>query len=41
MGSKTGKIAQEYFNKDIDQGLKLCHYCTQVKALKLSWIKRL
>ncbi len=39
---KTAKIAQNTLVKNIDQGgLKLCHYPTIVKALKLSWIKRL
>ena len=39
---KTAKIAQNTLIKNIDQGgLKLCHYPTKVKALKLFWIKRL
>ncbi len=39
---KTAKIAQNTLIKNIDQGgVKLCHYPTKVKALKLSWIKRL
>ncbi len=39
---KTAKISQNTLIKNINQGwLKLCHYPTKVKALKLSWIKRL
>ncbi len=37
---KTPKFAQNTLIKNIEQGgLKLCHYTTKVKALKLSWIK--
>ncbi len=36
------KISQKTHIQQIDKGgLKLCHYETKVKALKLSWIKRL
>ncbi len=35
---KTAKIAQNTLIKNIEQGqLKLCHFPTKVKALKLSW----
>ncbi len=38
----TSKISQKTLIQQIDKGnLKLCHYETKVKALKLSWIKRL
>ncbi len=37
---KTAKIAQNTLIKNIEQGgLKLCHFPTKVKALKLSWVK--
>ncbi len=40
----TSKIALKTLIQQIQQihneGLKLCHYETKVKALKLSWIKR-
>ncbi len=40
--STTSKIAQKTLIQQIDKGgLKLCHYETKVKALKLSSIKRL
>ncbi len=39
---KTAKMSQNTLIKNINEGgLKLCHYPTKVKALKLSWIKRL
>ncbi len=39
---KAAKIAQNKLIKNIEQGgLKLCHFPTKVKALKLSWVKRL
>ncbi len=38
---KTARIAQNTLIKNIEQcGLKLCHYPTKVKALKLFWIKQ-
>ncbi len=38
---KSAKIAQNTLIKNIELGgLKLCHYPTKVKALKLSWVKR-
>ncbi len=38
----TSKIPQKTLIQQIDKGgLKLCHYQTKVKALKLSGIKRL
>ncbi len=38
----TTKISQKTLIQQIvKEGLKLCHYETKVKALKLSWIKRL
>ncbi len=39
---KIAKIAQNTLIKNIEQGgLKLCHFPTKVKVLKLSWLKRL
>ncbi len=39
---KTTKIPQNTLIKNINEGgLKFSHYPTKVKALKLSWIKRL
>ncbi len=37
----TSKISQKTLIQIDKGGLKLCHYETKVKALKLSWIKRL
>ena len=38
----TSKISQRTLIQQIDKGgLKLCHFETKVKALKLTWIKRL
>ncbi len=38
---KTSKSSQNTLIKNINEGgLKLFHYPTKVKALKLSWIKR-
>jgi exonuclease III len=39
---KTSKIAQQTLIQEIAKGgLKLCHFETKIKALKLSWVKRL
>ncbi len=39
---KTSKIAQSTLIQSIEHGgLKLCHFETKSKALKLSWVKRL
>ncbi len=38
----TSKISQQTLIQSIQNGgLKLCHFETQVKALKLCWVKRL
>ncbi len=40
--SSTSKIAQKTLIQQIENGgLKLCHFEMTVKALKLSWVKRL
>ncbi len=40
--AKTAQMSQNTLIKNINEGgLKLCHYPVKVKALKLSWIKRL
>ncbi len=40
--SSTSKIAQETLIQQIEKdGLKLCHFETKAKALKLSWVKAL
>ncbi len=42
MGRQNCKNSTKYPNKYINQErLNLCHYPTKIKALKLSWIKRL
>ncbi len=42
MEGKTAQISQNTLIKNFSQGgLKLCHYPTKVKALQLSWIKRI
>ncbi len=39
---KTSKIAQQTLIQPIQNGgLKFCHFETKVRALKLSWVKRL
>jgi len=38
----TSKIAQNTLIQQIDKGgLKLCHFETKIKALKITWVKRL
>ncbi len=38
----TSKISQQTLIQSIQNGdLKLCHFETKVKALKLCWVKRL
>ncbi len=42
MGRQNCPNFTKYPNKNINEGgLKLCHNPTKVKALKLSWIKRI
>ncbi len=39
---KTANIAQNMLIQNIERGgLKLCHFPTKFKALKLCWVKRL